>query len=100
MNNLFEEEIRGHHSMRDHLLTLLTDADLDYKLPGANPTLGALLIELGELQGRAHRVAIRSTRDLSRSGLHLLRQVQRVSARPRTRRGSELGGLGGVTRPV
>lgn len=51
MNNLFDEEIRGHHSMRDHLLTLLTDADLDYKLPGANPTLGELLVELGDLQG-------------------------------------------------
>lgn len=51
MNNLFEEEIRGHHSMRDHLLTLLTDADLSYKLPGANPALGELLVELGDLQG-------------------------------------------------
>jgi hypothetical protein len=28
MNNLFEEEIRGHHSMRDHLLTVVSDADL------------------------------------------------------------------------
>lgn len=37
MNNLFEEEIRGHHSMRDHLLTVVSDADLAYKLPGQNP---------------------------------------------------------------
>lgn len=51
MNSLFEEEIRGHHSMRDHLLTLVTDADLDYRLPGQNPTLGELLVEMGDLQG-------------------------------------------------
>ena len=51
MNDLFEEEIRGHHSMRDHLLTLVSDADLAYELPGQNPTLGNVLIALGELQG-------------------------------------------------
>ena len=51
MNDLFEEEIRGHHSMRDHALTLVTDADLAYKLPGDNPTLGGLLVEMGDLQG-------------------------------------------------
>jgi hypothetical protein len=51
MNHLFEEEIRGHHSMRDHLLTLVTDADLAYRLPGSNPSLGELLVEMGELQG-------------------------------------------------
>ncbi|HEX2765731.1 MAG TPA: hypothetical protein VHR55_03710 [Candidatus Limnocylindria bacterium] len=51
MNDLFEEEIRGHHSMRDHLLTLVTDADLGYRLPGWNPTLGGVLVELGNLQG-------------------------------------------------
>ena len=51
MNNLYDEEIRGHHSMRDHVLTLLSDSDLDYKLPGANPSLADLLIELGTLQG-------------------------------------------------
>ncbi|HET6819450.1 MAG TPA: hypothetical protein VFH98_02735, partial [Candidatus Limnocylindria bacterium] len=27
------------------------DADLAYKLPGTNPTLGELLVELGDLQG-------------------------------------------------
>jgi hypothetical protein len=37
--------------MRDHLLTLVSDADLGYKLPGHNPTLGELLVELGDLQG-------------------------------------------------
>ncbi len=51
MNDLFEEEIRGHHSMRDHLLTLVSDADLAYGLPGDNPTLGELLVEMGTLQG-------------------------------------------------
>jgi hypothetical protein len=51
MNSLFEEEIRGHHSMRDHLLTVVSDADLAYKLPGQNPTLGELLIELGDIEG-------------------------------------------------
>jgi hypothetical protein len=33
-----EAEIRGHHSMRDHLLTVVSEADLAYKLPGQNPT--------------------------------------------------------------
>jgi len=51
MNNLFDEEIQGHHSMRDLLLTVLSDADLEYELPGANPPLGAVLIELGNTQG-------------------------------------------------
>jgi hypothetical protein len=51
MNNLFDEEIRGHHSMRDHLLTVIADADLAYKLPGRNPTLGELLVEMGDVQG-------------------------------------------------
>ncbi len=51
MNTLFDEEIRGHHSMRDHLLTLISDADLAYELPGANPSLGGVLVELGEIQG-------------------------------------------------
>jgi hypothetical protein len=51
MNNLFEEEIRGHHSMRDHLLTVVSDADLAYKPPGWNPTLGELLVDMGNIQG-------------------------------------------------
>ena len=50
-NSLFEDEIRGHHSMRDHLLTVVSDADLAYKLPGWNPTLGELLVEMGNVQG-------------------------------------------------
>jgi hypothetical protein len=51
MNDLFDEEIRGHHSMRDHLLSVVSDEDLDYRLPGQNPTLGELLVQLGDLQG-------------------------------------------------
>ena len=51
MNDLYDEEIRPHHSMRDHLLTLVSDADLDYELPGQNPTLGGQLVEFGNLQG-------------------------------------------------
>ena len=51
MNRLFDEEIRGHHGMRDHLLTVVFDADLTYELPGQNPTLGELLVELGNLEG-------------------------------------------------
>ena len=51
MNSLFDEEIRGHHSMRDHLLTVVSDADLAYDLPGQNPTLGEVLVELGDIQG-------------------------------------------------
>jgi DinB superfamily len=50
-NSLFEAEIRGHHSMRDHLLTVVTDADLAYRLPGRNPSLGEVLVELGDIQG-------------------------------------------------
>jgi hypothetical protein len=51
VNDLFKEEIRGHHSMRDHLLTVVSDSDLAYELPGQNPTLGGLLVEMGDLQG-------------------------------------------------
>jgi hypothetical protein len=51
MNSLFDEEIRGHHRMRDRFLTVVSDSDLSYKLPGQNPTLGELLVELGEIEG-------------------------------------------------
>lgn len=51
MNSLFDEEIRPLHSSRDHLLTVVTDTDLRQEMPGANPTLGGLLIEMGDLQG-------------------------------------------------
>jgi hypothetical protein len=51
MNSLFDEEIRGHHRTRDQLLTVVADAGLGYRLPGQNPTLGELLVELGDLEG-------------------------------------------------
>ena len=51
MNSLFDEEIRGHHSMRDHLLTVVSDADLGYEMPGRNPSLGELLIDMGDVEG-------------------------------------------------
>lgn len=51
MNRLFEEEIAPHHRMRDHVLTLVTDDDLGSRLPGQNPTLGELLVEMGDLEG-------------------------------------------------
>jgi hypothetical protein len=50
-NSLFDDEIRGHHSMRDHLLTVVSDADLSFGLPGQNPTLGEVLVEMGDLEG-------------------------------------------------
>ena len=37
--------------MRDHLVTVVSDADLAYKLPGRNPTLGELLVEMGDIEG-------------------------------------------------
>ena len=51
MNSLFDDEIRGHHGMRDLLLTTVSDADLAYRLPGRNPSLGELLVELGDIEG-------------------------------------------------
>jgi hypothetical protein len=51
MNTLFEEEIRPHHRMRDHLLSLVSDADRACRLPGQNPTLGDQLIEMGDIEG-------------------------------------------------
>ena len=50
-NHLFDEEIRGHHSRRDHLLTVISDAGLDGRMPGQKPTFGELLVDAGDLQG-------------------------------------------------
>ncbi|MCA0455124.1 MAG: hypothetical protein LCI00_14210 [Chloroflexi bacterium] len=44
MNSLIEEELR------DQLLDMLSDAELAYKLPGNNPTLGELCAEMGYVQ--------------------------------------------------
>lgn len=38
-------------ALRHQLLEVITDDDLSYKLPGANPTLGALCRELTEVEG-------------------------------------------------
>ena len=50
MNRLIEEELPGNVDLRDQLLELITDQDLAYKLPGDNPTLGALCEEMGRIQ--------------------------------------------------
>ncbi len=52
MNSLVEQELplRESQHLRYYLLDLLTDEDLAYKLPGDNPTLGALCREIGELE--------------------------------------------------
>jgi hypothetical protein len=52
MNSLFESEFPLHEAqrLRYDLLQTLTDNDLAYKLPGDNPTLGALCREFGEIE--------------------------------------------------
>ncbi len=52
MNSLIENEFPLHESqsLRYDLLNSLTDSDLAYRLPGDNPTLGALCREMGELE--------------------------------------------------
>src|SRR5688500_8025768 len=53
MNSLIESEFPlpdGSQSLRVDLMNLLTDADLAYKLPGDNPTLGELCREMGETE--------------------------------------------------
>jgi hypothetical protein len=54
MNSLVEEELplRDSQHLRYYLIEILTDADLAYKLPGDNPTLGELCREIGELEHR------------------------------------------------
>lgn len=52
MNSLVENEfpLRQSQSLRYDLMDALTDSDLAYKLPGDNPTLGALCREMGEIE--------------------------------------------------
>ncbi|NJL53968.1 hypothetical protein HC928_01595 [bacterium] len=54
MNTLIDEEFPLHEtqSLRYDLMAALTDADLAYKLPGDNPTLGELCREMGDLEHR------------------------------------------------
>ena len=50
MNSLIKEELPGNQELRDQLLSMLSDAELAYKLPGNNPTLGELCAEMGYIQ--------------------------------------------------
>ena len=53
MNSLAREHaglLKSTQSLRRDLLSILTDADLAYQLPGRNPTLGALCQEMGEVE--------------------------------------------------
>ena len=50
MNSLVEDELPGTHNLRDHLMGMITDQDLTYKLPGSNPTLAELCEEMGYTQ--------------------------------------------------
>jgi len=85
MNNLFDEEIRGHHSMRDHLLTVVSDADLAYKLPGHNPTLGELVVEVGDIES----VYTHSFETFTLDWAHRQHPPQRQSRLPACKPGSK-----------
>ncbi len=44
------EILRLTQALRDQLMAMLSDDDLTYKLPGQNPTLGALCREMGDIE--------------------------------------------------
>jgi hypothetical protein len=53
MNKYMQEKgswITGTHAMRNALLDLVTDADLNFNPGGQNPTLGGLFREIGEVE--------------------------------------------------
>ena len=52
MNSLLQNEFPLHEAQveRYDLIGALTDSDLAYKLPGDNPTLGELCLEIGEVE--------------------------------------------------
>jgi hypothetical protein len=50
MNSLLEQELPGNTDLRDQLLDMISDQDLTCKLPGHNPTLGELCVEMGHIQ--------------------------------------------------
>ena len=44
------EVLHGTEAIRGQLMDILTDDDLAYRLPGDNPTLGALCREIGQVE--------------------------------------------------
>ena len=53
MNSLVQSQfpvLKETMDLRDQLMENLTDADLQYKLPGNNPTLGAICHGMGDIQ--------------------------------------------------
>lgn len=53
MNSFLKQQgevLRLTQALRDQLMAVLTDDDLTYKLPGQNPTLGAVCREMGDIQ--------------------------------------------------
>ncbi|RXT28776.1 hypothetical protein B5P46_08420 [Rhizobium leguminosarum] len=52
MNSLIREEfpLRDTQSLRYDLLDMISDADLEFRLPGNNPSLGRLCCEIGEVE--------------------------------------------------
>lgn len=52
-NSIVREEfdiLQMTQAMRQQMVDTLTDADLAYRLPGANPSFGALCREIGEIE--------------------------------------------------
>ncbi len=53
MNTIMESHypiFRLYQSLRDQMMDLLDDEDLEFRLAGSNPTLGTLCREIGEVQ--------------------------------------------------
>lgn len=50
MNDISAEELLVIHDLRNQLLDAITDEQLAYKLPGDNPTLGELCVEMGQIE--------------------------------------------------
>lgn len=53
MNSLMQREgsiLRQTQAIRNALMEVLTDDDLAYGLPGDNPTLGGLCVEMGQVE--------------------------------------------------
>ena len=53
MNSLMQQHadlLKSLQELRPDMVSILTDADLAYKLPGRNGTLGELFLEMGEVE--------------------------------------------------